>query len=63
MFRLRLERKNETVATTACHDLRKCEQCGNVITDPMVTRCPRCWGPLPAPICGSCRGCPVGKVG
>jgi len=43
-------------------DLRRCEQCGNVVTDPMVARCPRCWSPLPRSSCGSCRGCPMGKA-
>jgi rubrerythrin len=61
MFKIRLERKNETVDTASCRDLRRCEQCGNVVTDPLVTQCPRCWAKLPGATCGSCHGCSMGK--
>ena len=37
--------------------IRRCEQCGYVVADPMVTRCPRCWGALPAMGCEGCTGC------
>ncbi len=37
--------------------LRRCAQCGYVVVDPMVARCPRCWGPVPAMGCEGCTGC------
>ncbi len=62
MFRIRLERKNETVDTTNCRDLRRCAECGNVVTDPLVTQCPRCWTKLPSNACAGCTGCSMGKM-
>lgn len=43
--------------------LRRCEQCGYGVSDPMVARCPRCWGPLPAMKCGGCTGCSLFQAG
>ncbi len=60
MFRIKLERKNETVAAAECCDVRRCSQCGNVVTDPLVMHCPRCWAKLPGG-CGGCTGCSMGK--
>ncbi len=41
-------------------DGRRCERCGNVVCDPLVTRCPRCWTALPTIGCGRCTGCSLG---
>lgn len=63
MFRIKVERKSEMVGTADCCELRRCAQCGNVVTDPLVTQCPRCWAKLPGAGCGGCRGCSMGKAG
>lgn len=62
MFKVNLQQDNQTIAMANCHDLRRCPRCGNVVTDPLVARCPRCWGQLPAGGCGGCTGCSMGKA-
>lgn len=49
-------KKANEAAGHAC-GIRRCEQCGYVVADPMVTRCPRCWGAVPAMGCEGCSGC------
>jgi hypothetical protein len=63
MFKIRLGRKNETVESTNCGDLRRCDQCGNVVTDPLVVQCPRCWTKLPGGGCNGCTGCSMSRAG
>jgi len=42
-------------------DSRRCERCGNMVSNPLATRCPRCWAPLPGMRCGGCTGCSLGR--
>ncbi len=52
----------ERAGDHAC-GLRRCAQCGYLISDAMVGRCPRCWGALPRMECGGCSGCSIGLPG
>jgi hypothetical protein len=52
---------HSALRTSHSCDERRCERCGNTVTNPLVARCPRCWAALPAMACGSCRGCPMAQ--
>jgi len=55
----RLNNETEGITPPSGHacGLRRCEQCGYTVSDPMIGRCPRCWLALPAANCGGCNGC------